>query len=143
MSSIQRILHPTDFSEIAASAQVRAQELAAQLGAELHVLHVTSPPSSAITAELDSSLSSSSSQVRQLRARLQRTLPGGAEAVLAVRTGPAADTIVAYADDIAADLIVIGTRALTGLRLLVLGSVTEAVLRTAGCPVMVVRLGPR
>lgn len=138
MPTIKRILHPTDFSEGSLRAQEYALDFAARFDAEVHLLHITVPQASAITAEMDHSLSASSPHTQRLRARLQEGLPEGTEAVLALRAGVPADEIVAYAESIGADMIVVGTKALTGLRRLVLGSVAEAVLRDASCPVLVV-----
>jgi nucleotide-binding universal stress UspA family protein len=49
-----------------------------------------------------------------------------------------ADTILAEADDVGADAIVLGTRGLTGLKSLLLGSVSHAVVQHADRPVVVV-----
>lgn len=50
-----------------------------------------------------------------------------------------AESILNYASEQKADLIVIGTRGRSGLKRLVLGSVASAVVAHAGCPVLVVR----
>lgn len=50
-----------------------------------------------------------------------------------------AESIINYASEQKADLIVIGTRGRSGLKRLVLGSVASAVVAHAGCPVLVVR----
>ncbi len=50
--------------------------------------------------------------------------------------GPAADETLRVAEDVGADLIVLGTHGRTGLRRLLTGSVAEAVLRRAPCPVL-------
>ncbi len=50
-----------------------------------------------------------------------------------------AESIINYASEQKADLIVIGTRGTSGLKRLVLGSVASAVVAHASCPVLVVR----
>jgi nucleotide-binding universal stress UspA family protein len=55
------------------------------------------------------------------------------------RIGKAADEILALAKEVGADLIVIGTKGLTGVEHYVLGSVAEKVVREAGCAVIVAR----
>lgn len=61
-----------------------------------------------------------------------------AEPRIRVREGRIAETILAEADELGADAIVLGTRGLTGLKSLFLGSVSNAVLQHADMPVMVV-----
>ena len=53
--------------------------------------------------------------------------------------GSPAENIVAIATDRGADLIVIGTHGRTGLKRVLMGSVAEAVMRLAGCPVLTVK----
>jgi nucleotide-binding universal stress UspA family protein len=55
------------------------------------------------------------------------------------RIGKPADEILRLCKDVAADLVFIGSHGATGLERLVLGSVSERVVREAKCPVMVVR----
>ena len=56
-----------------------------------------------------------------------------------VEQGRAASDIVKYTEEYKADMIVIATHGLTGLQHLLLGSVTEKVVRRAGCPVFTVK----
>jgi nucleotide-binding universal stress UspA family protein len=58
---------------------------------------------------------------------------------LLVRDGPASEEIVKAAEEQRADVIVMATHGRTGIRHLLLGSVTEKVLRASSCPVLVVR----
>jgi len=59
-----------------------------------------------------------------------------------VREGYAATAIVDEATERAADLIVIGTHGLSGLKHLLLGSIAERVVQKAPCPVLTVKSGP-
>jgi hypothetical protein len=57
-----------------------------------------------------------------------------------IRHGSPAEKIVLQAAEIKADLIILGTHGRTGLARLLAGSVAEAVLRTARCPVVAVKI---
>ncbi|RVH85207.1 universal stress protein, partial [Sinorhizobium medicae] len=56
-----------------------------------------------------------------------------------VEPGDYAETILAVADEVDADLIVVGSRGLGGLRGLLVGSVSQKVVQHADCSVLVVR----
>jgi nucleotide-binding universal stress UspA family protein len=69
-----------------------------------------------------------------------RVRAAGVDASSEVISSPAvAESIVMVADESGADLIVMSSEALTGAARALFGSVTDAVVRTAGCPVLVVR----
>ena len=53
--------------------------------------------------------------------------------------GAVAEEIVALADELEVDLIIVGSRGLRGIKRALAGSVSESVFRHARCPVMVVR----
>lgn len=63
----------------------------------------------------------------------------GVKAVCGTRCGNPAAEIVASAAENNADLVVMGSRGLTGLKTVLLGSVSRAVSENAGCPVLIVR----
>jgi nucleotide-binding universal stress UspA family protein len=73
----------------------------------------------------------------KLREQLTRFHMDG-EAV--TKSGPAAETIISFAGSAPAELVVVGTHGRTGLARLTLGSTAEAVMRSAPCSVLVVRL---
>lgn len=81
----------------------------------------------------------------EIWARLERLArdmhqpPGNLRVSVHVRFGPPAETIHQVAVDYDADIIVVGTHGRRGVERLVLGSVAEKLLRTARCPVLVVR----
>ncbi len=57
-----------------------------------------------------------------------------------VGAGRASSEIVRFAEELAADLIVVASHGLTGIRHMLLGSVTEQVVRRAPCPVFTVKV---
>ncbi|MEK6321086.1 MAG: universal stress protein [Acidobacteriota bacterium] len=150
--SIKTILVPTDFSEHARRAFERACDLAGQLGAKLYLLHVQTE-SALRTAVREGLLEGSSTDegihlaVEQLiEARFSQTLSGVERSSIVIehtcRRGEPGAAITAYAQEIGADLVVVGRRG-TGLieemRAAVIGSVTESLIRKSPCPVVVVR----
>jgi nucleotide-binding universal stress UspA family protein len=120
---IERILVPTDFSGASDAALECARQIATQLGASLHLVHVVGDqPLEAVT---------------DVQAGLNKSATGTAST--AVVSGETATAIVDHAAGMNADLIVMGTHGRTGLAHLLIGSVSGIVARTAPCPVLTVR----
>jgi nucleotide-binding universal stress UspA family protein len=76
---------------------------------------------------------------KQLAALAADEVRGEVPADTLIRSGSPAAEIIAVAQTLPADLIVISTHGRTGLKHVVVGSVTEHVVRHAPCPVLVVR----
>jgi universal stress protein A len=143
MKQIRTILVPHDFSPAAGAALREAGLLAQSLDAKLVLLHVfrqpievLSPYEIALPESLVQEVRDAST--KRLEAELAK-LPKGVPAEAQVREGPPEEVIPAAAADLHADLIVMGTRGLTGLKHVLLGSVAERTLRAAPCPVLCVR----
>jgi nucleotide-binding universal stress UspA family protein len=134
-----RILFPTDFSPASDESLRWATSLARDTGATLLIVHVEEPPMAYGGGELYVP------PVEDTRDELLRTLhqvipldPRVAfEQKLLV--GDPASAIVAAAEKENVDLIVMGTHGRTGLTRLLMGSVAEAVVRKAKCPVLTVK----
>jgi len=82
----------------------------------------------------------------QMRSAMRETMQRELERVKAtgeteVIDGSPASAVTEYAEKLGAELIVVGTHGRTGFSRLALGSVAEHVVRSAGCPVLVVRPG--
>ena len=144
--NIQRILFPTDFSELSKAAEKSACDLADQFGAELHVLHVlhdlllTMPMTAAALLISPESLDKAITHAEEEIQKIPPTAwASGKKVVRTVRIGSTFDTIVQYAKDSAIDLIVIGTHGHTGLRHVLMGSIAERVVQHAPCSVLTVR----
>jgi universal stress protein A len=149
---IKTILVGTDFSEHSQRAFERACDLAAQLGAKVFLLHVQTAGAlrTAVKeglldgASTDEELEAAVSDLieRRFAQMLSQNDPSRVSVEKVLRRGEAAPAIVAYATEIAADLVVLGRRG-TGLledvRAAVIGSVAESLVRRAPCPVMIVR----
>jgi nucleotide-binding universal stress UspA family protein len=140
-----RILLATDGSEEAELATLTAIELANATGSELHVVHVALLPNFVMdgpgTVGYDGALrekleAESSETLRQLTWRVK--VAGGAVAESHLRTGRVAEEIADLAEELAAGMIVVGSRKHRGIRRALKGSVSDSVVRQARCPVMVV-----
>ena len=149
MSTIRTIVVPHDFSDFAEAALDVGLELANALGADLHLLHVLQPPAYAYGSELYSGgpihnlnedrLALARETKRRLEDVAERRSSAGRTIHTHVVDGTrVADTIDHEAARLVADLIVMGTHGRTGLAHLLLGSVAEATLRHAPCPVLTV-----
>jgi nucleotide-binding universal stress UspA family protein len=140
MLPIRTILHATDFSVDSTAAFGLACSLARDLGARLVLLHVK--PTEVDAGGFFYPLPPDPAQVRgALLHRLWQLRPPDpavrVEHVL--REGDPAREILAAAHEAACDLIVLGTHGRTGINRLLTGSVAEAVLRRAPCPVLTLR----
>jgi nucleotide-binding universal stress UspA family protein len=145
MREVKKVLVPTDFSEPSAKALAYGKELARLFKSELHVLHVIeglvdSFPVAGYVASLPEFSSGLERHAkRELAELLSETERQELRAVLATRTGSPSKEIGRYAEEQAADLIVMGTHGRGMMAHLLLGSVAERVVRTAPCPVLTVR----
>lgn len=140
MARFRTILHPTDFSPGSAAAFAAACDLARNYDARLVVLHAFGPvvPVGAEGVILSPDLD----ELRAIaRAELDAVRPANPTVRVerVVREGPSTQVVLEAAKEFGADLIVMGTHGRTGVRRLVLGSVTEEVLRQARCPVLTVK----
>jgi universal stress protein A len=139
MLRFKTILHPTDFSETAIQSMHLAQSLARDHGAELVVLAVGKPPTPfAALYTPDVEMMGLIKELRLQVASLIETINDVTVRADAVQGLPG-QAIVSVADEIHADLIVMGTHGRTGLLRLMMGSVAEYVMQHAHCPVITLR----
>jgi nucleotide-binding universal stress UspA family protein len=145
MIDLRRILVPTDFSKFSQNALTYAVAFAEKFGADLYLLHVVQdlalfvptevtaaavvPPVEKLTAAADTAL----------QRVVDETPLQGLTVHREVREGNPFYEIVRFATEADIDLIVMGTHGHTGLAHVLLGSVTEKVVRKAPCPVLTVR----
>lgn len=143
--SFTRIACPLDFSDVSYEALKSADRLAQRTGAELLLIHVISLP---VVNGQDFEADDTAFQARQeacehLRQIIATRLSHLGKVRFVVRFGDSVEqTLVDIAREKETDIIVIGTHGLTGWRRLVLGSVTDDVMRLASCPVLTVRSCP-
>jgi nucleotide-binding universal stress UspA family protein len=148
MIEIQRILCPIDFSDFSRRALDHAVAIATWYESTITLLHVCTAvpvaayapgtgvvPSAALTPE----------DRDMVLASMKRLAEGEAGAEIPIEfdiaEGSTAAEILAKAEAMSADFLVMGTHGHSGFERLVLGSVTERVLRKAACPVLTVPKG--
>ena len=140
----KKILVPVDFSATSKKAFRYALRFAEQFGCEVVLLHVVEPESviagtplaSEVFAQPEDDTIAAKAELAALAAS-SRNRPNFVTS--AVRTGHAPNEINKAAKDLDVDLIVIATHGFTSWRHLCIGATAERVVRTAPCPVLVVR----
>jgi nucleotide-binding universal stress UspA family protein len=140
MLPIRTILYPTDFSPHAACAFPMAFALARDYGARLIIAHVFHSPAPA-HSEMAALHPPPAELAEELKARLQEIRPPDPAVPVEPRVceGDPAREIIALARRTCADVIVMGTHGRTGLTRVLMGSVTEDLLRHAPCPVLTLK----
>jgi nucleotide-binding universal stress UspA family protein len=152
MELIKKILAPTDLSSFSASGVRYAFNLARALGAEVILAHAVSTRefiSHATSLKITSSGAESNDLLGKLVEHHKQPLRKFMEEQLVsvgadlnvqpiVEMGDAHTLIVNWARDKGVDLIVMSTHGRSGLPRMLLGSVTEKVLRSASCPVLAI-----
>jgi nucleotide-binding universal stress UspA family protein len=140
LSPIRSILIPVDFHQHADEALTCGLAWAARWNAAVHVLHVYSPPWVRDVGYVPPPAELVADIVHRLEDKLAAGVrcrhAGQLDVRTAVTIGHPADEILRYAEEIHADLIVVGTHGREFIGRLLLGSVAEAMLRRAPCPVM-------
>jgi len=146
IQNIKKILAPIDFSEHSMEAMRGAMELAKDLGAsEVHLMHVIAPQQSFIpsTIEQNRELARESAMLEQAEqelARIKKDELGDSKKVITFAVvGAPVQKLAEYAKEQEIDLIMVATHGRTGGERLLLGSVTEKLLRIAPCSVLVYR----
>lgn len=144
MNSPKQILVPIDFSTYAEQALDYAVMLAHQLGATVHLVNAVGVP--ALGAP-EIGLAYAASMIETIIVENRKALDklaatyrdGGTIGQAIVRNGDPRDVILQTAEEIGADLIVMGTHGRRGLSRALIGSVAEMVVRTSPIPVLTVR----
>jgi len=145
MRELSRVLCPIDFSEFSMRAYRYARSVAWHYGARLSLQHIVEPwqyPSADFSASpelfdqfYDALREKSEEGLQQL---VKTSLHDGVHTECIVQVGMASDCILGFAKAQETDLIVLGTHGRRGFDRLLLGSVTEQVIRKASCPVLTV-----
>ncbi len=124
---LRRILLGTDFSRDADSALHVVRGLAPKLHATVRIVHASQ--ASPDNGHADRTIAKQAGHLRS----------AGVEADGVCMPGDPVETILVQAAVYQADLIAVGTRGQRGLSRIILGSVAEALIKRAGCPVLTAR----
>ncbi|HET7726723.1 MAG TPA: universal stress protein [Candidatus Limnocylindrales bacterium] len=143
--ALERVLLATDLTAASIAATDEAFALAARLGATLLVVSVIDPGSLRLPG------GRWAERVDQVRARreaaaeqlVERGRAMGVPVQCLVWVGEPGESIVEAADAEGADLILVGSHGRSGVGRVLLGSVSDFVVRHANCPVLVVRQRPK
>ncbi len=140
MIEYRTIVVAVDFSEHSDVAFSAALEMAAEYGAMLHIVHAFHHPIPALAAydslPRDFLDAPRNSALRKLQAAAEKTAAEGIDVKWRLLDGSAGHAIVKFAEEVKADLVIVGTRGISGLKHVLLGSVAEQTIRTAPCSVL-------
>ena len=146
---LSTIVVATDFSETAEVALDRAIDLALGHGSEIALVHVMQPDAPVVASpgmvvippDYERLLRDASAE--GLARAAERVRVRGVSVREVLESGRPARTVVEAAERLEAELIVVGTRGLTGFQHLLLGSVAEEIVRVSPIPVITVHPGDR
>lgn len=147
MINLNRVLFPTDFSDLSVHALKYARGFAETFKAELHVIHVVDEATLYWSAVAPNSVPVGPS-IEELTEIAEKEMARFVQANLDDLKAPMASDvlsgrpfmeIIRYARERTIDLIVIGTHGRSGLHHVLLGSVAEKIVRKAPCPVLTIR----
>lgn len=143
---MQTILVPTDFSPHSDRAIEFAVKLAKLTGGKIHLLHCyqinvggVSPYGVTVPEEFNRQVREAA--VKRVEAAAEAIAAAGIEVESHITPNYPSEAVSELAEELGADLIVMGTRGATGLKHVLLGSVAERTLRIAPCPVVTVKDG--
>jgi nucleotide-binding universal stress UspA family protein len=145
MYPLRRILVPTDFSAHSAYAFSIACDLARQKGAEVLLLHVAAPPGpEQVSFGEVCTQAEPDNYYRRLLQELRRMFPAGKDVPVQylITEGEPVAEIDRVARERGCDLLVVGTYGHNVLQRLFMGSTAEALVRTAPCPVLTIKVPP-
>ncbi len=148
MFAPKKILVPSDFSEFSDNAINEAADIAEKYGSKMILLHVISPEVQqcadqyCMSADLVEQYESAS--IKHSREALEKRAKAVAESrgidvSFDVQRGYTSDIILDEQKRLNADLIVIASHGRTGLKKYLMGSVADKVVRSAECPVIVIK----
>ena len=139
MATLKKLLAPTDFSELSAEGVRYACKLAKDVGAQVIVLNVVILDESNVVGKGE--IAAHEKRLSEFTGKIVGRRADDLKIREIVVTGQAYAAIVDCAEKERADLIVMSSHGRSGLSRMLIGSVTDKLLRGASCPVLVVPAG--
>ena len=143
---LNRVLYATDFSSASEPALGFASKLASESHATLYIAYVETAreaplPYAAEYGYYAEHAAEAVAAMKRHREQLDEVRPAspGANCVHRLLEGDPAEQILNLANEVGADVIVVGSHGRTGFSRVLLGSVAEEIVRRAECPVVVVK----
>ncbi len=137
---IKNILVPVDGSEGSDKAVAHAINIAETCGAKLNFLYVANINQLAISAALSTAILEAVTKAgKTILERAENMLPTGIEHKIFLETGSPAAVILDFEENLNIDLIVMGSRGLSVVKGVLLGSVSQYIIERAKCPVLVIK----
>lgn len=145
MYKVSRIILPTDLSRFSLTAFDYAKDIAEQYEAEIHILYVldNNPPLVMLQnqkGKLKLTKEEYEEKIKKEFNSVLGQLKDSTNALVkgAIRKGDDSEEIIAFSNEIKADLIILSTHSRTGFLRSVLGSVADKVIQNAKCPILVI-----
>ena len=141
---MKNIVVAIDFSEITSAIITQAEILAQAFQSKLWLLHIAEPDPDFVGFKTGpqskrdhwaKEFRSEHQQIQDLAAGLRQK---GFDAVALLLQGSTVETILAEAKKLGADIIIVGSHSRSGIEKLFMGSMSEGILRSAHCPVLVI-----
>jgi universal stress protein A len=139
MFKIRTILCPLDFTDTSLKELSYAREFAVGMGASIYLLNVVDVPVEVLVNNLPLEEKFEKAELEKLEAIKQQLHSEGIKADGSVEFGNPEAVILEKARELGVNLIIMGSHCKSGFNRLILGSVTEHVMRKANCPVLVVK----
>ncbi len=139
-----KLLVAVDFSDSSAEVLARTKELALGMKAKVWLLHVAEPDPDFVGYDAgpqtvrDAIAKKFHKEHRDLQGQAEEFRSAGLDAVALLVQGPTVQTVLAEAEKLEVDLIVIGTHGKGAVKRLLVGSTSEGLLHKASLPVLVV-----
>jgi universal stress protein A len=143
--AINQIVCCTDFSDHSEAAFQTALDIAQQFKAKLYLIHVLPPVVNPMITDSELMIPQQPDEtlVVRLNERMQELygdrMPAAVDCELVVRDGHVSTEIIRFIEETDADLAVVGAFGLSGMGLVLFGSVAKRISHKAPCSVMIVR----